>query len=92
MSKSKTIKMQGPTQLEGAELGKLQGLINDFNKIKMQLGETFLTQQSLLSNMDKLREQYRAEEKILADKYGEDCVINIQTGAISKKPKEEATT
>tara|TARA_R110002167_G_scaffold124113_3_gene303405 strand:+ start:658 stop:891 length:234 start_codon:yes stop_codon:yes gene_type:complete len=69
------------------ELGTLQGSLKEFNKCKMQLGETVLQQQALISKMSGLREESAEQERKLIDKYGKDSVINIETGEV--KPPEE---
>jgi hypothetical protein len=53
----------------------------------MQLGETVLQQQALISKMSGLREESAEQERKLIDKYGKDSVINIETGEV--KPPEE---
>lgn len=69
------------------ELKELQASLKDFNKCKMQLGETVLQQQSLIQKMNTLRAQSNAQEGVLIEKYGKDSVINIETGEI--KPPEK---
>jgi hypothetical protein len=69
------------------ELEALQGSLKEFNKCKMQLGETVLQQQALISKMSGLREESAEQERKLIDKYGKDSVINIETGEV--KPPEE---
>jgi len=41
----------------------------------------------LLKNIELLRAEFSAHERKLIDKYGEDSVINVQTGEITKKQK-----
>ena len=69
------------------ELEDLQGSLKEFNKCKMQLGETVLQQQALISKMASLKELSSEQERELIKKYGEDSVINIETGEV--KPTEE---
>ncbi len=73
--------------LTSEELESLQGSLKEFNKCKMQLGETVLQQQALIGKMSALKEQSAQEERKLIDKYGKDSVINIETGEI--KPPEK---
>ena len=72
--------------LTNEELDTLQGSLKEFNKCKMQLGETVLQQHALIGKMSALKEQSAQEERKLIDKYGKDSVINIETGEI--KPPE----
>ena len=39
-------------KLTKAELEKVQGLVNDFNSLKIQLGDTVITQQALLRKVE----------------------------------------
>ncbi len=73
--------------LTNEELESLQGSLKEFNKCKMQLGETVLQQHALIGKMSALKEKSAQEERKLIDKYGKDSVINIETGEI--KPPEK---
>lgn len=84
MSKLKSNKM---ANLTAEELKELQASLKDFNKCKMQLGETVLQQQALIQKMNTLRAKSNAQEGALIEKYGKDSVINIETGEI--KPPEK---
>jgi|TARA_R110000822_G_scaffold64492_1_gene158273 hypothetical protein len=74
--------------LTSEELDTLQGSLKEFNKCKMQLGETVLQQQALMSKMAGLREESAEQERKLIDKYGKDSVINIETGEVKPSKKE----
>ena len=71
-----------------SELEKIHKLMSDFNQLKIQLGDTMITQHNLLSKVDELKVQYAEEERLLIDKYGSDAVINIQTGEVTDKSGE----
>jgi hypothetical protein len=75
-------------KLSKGELEKVHKLMNDFNQLKIQLGDTMITQHNLLSKVDELKVQYAEEERLLIDKYGSDAVINIQTGEVTDKSGE----
>ena len=60
----------------------------EYNKIKMSLGELELQKQGLLFQAEKIREAFSNNEKILIEKYGEDAVINMQTGEVTQKEKK----
>jgi len=74
--------------LTNEELETLQGSLKEFNNCKMQLGETVLQQQALMSKMAGLREESAEQERKLIDKYGKDSVINIETGEVKPSKKE----
>ena len=75
-------------KLSKDELEKIHKLMNDFNQLKIQLGDTMITQHNLLLKVDELKVQYAEEESLLIDKYGSDAVINIQTGEVTDKSGE----
>ncbi len=75
-------------KLSKSELEKVHKLMSDFNQLKIQLGDTMITQHNLLSKVDELKVQYAEEERLLIDKYGSDAVINIQTGEVTDKSGE----
>lgn len=70
------------------ELEPLQVSLKEFNKCKMQLGETVLQQQALISKMASLKELSSEQERELINKYGEDSTINIETGEVTPNERE----
>jgi hypothetical protein len=72
-------------KLSKEELQRVNELVNEFNVLKVKLGDTVITQNSLLKDIEALRLQYAEEEKKLVEKYGVDSTINVQTGEITKK-------
>lgn len=75
-------------KLSKSELENIHKLMKDFNQLKIQLGDTMITQHNLLLKVDELKVQYAEEERLLIDKYGSDAVINIQTGEVTDKSGE----
>jgi len=67
------------------ELKKIQQMSSEFNQAKIALGDIELQKQSILKRIDAMRLEFSYNEKKLIEKYGEDAVINIQTGQITKK-------
>ena len=76
-------------KLTQEELTQIQGMLNEFNNMKMQLGDAELTKQTIVRKIDKLQAEYIKLENELSDKYGRDSRINVQTGEIEDIPKEE---
>lgn len=60
----------------------------EYTKIKINLGELELQKQGLLFQAEKIREAFSNNEKVLIEKYGEDAVINMQTGEVTHKEKK----
>jgi hypothetical protein len=46
-----------------------------------------LQKQNLVLQAEKIREAFSNNEKILIEKYGNDSVINMQTGEVTQKEK-----
>ena len=70
------------------ELANIQGLVSEFNQVKMQLGDTVISQTNILKKVDELRVSYAEAEQELVKTYGKDAVINIETGEVTE-PTEE---
>jgi hypothetical protein len=67
------------------ELKNIREMNGDFSKAKMNLGDLELQKQSLIKYIDSIKDVFTKHEKILMEKYGEDAVINIETGQVTKK-------
>lgn len=67
------------------ELEKIQSMNSDFAKAKMALGELELNKQGILNQINAMRMEFTEYEKMLISKYGQDSVINLQTGEVTKK-------
>lgn len=72
-------------KLTQEELVKINELNSEFNKAKMAVGDVELQKQNILRHIELLKTEFSAFEKSLIEKYGEDSVINVQTGEITKK-------
>ena len=75
-------------KLTSEELETIQKLVQEFNTTKTQLGETVLSQNSLIKSIEELKDSYAKEEAKLIGKYGKDSIINLQTGEVTF-PEEE---
>jgi hypothetical protein len=67
------------------ELEKIQGMNSFFAKAKMELGDIELSKQGVLNQINIMRQEFSEYEKMLISKYGQDSVINLQTGEVTKK-------
>jgi hypothetical protein len=73
------------TYVSKEELEKIQGMNADFSKAKMALGELELNKQNILNQINAMRQEFSEYEKMLILKYGQDSVINLQTGEVTQK-------
>lgn len=67
------------------ELKSIQEMNAEFNKAKISLGDNELQKQNILRHIETIREKFAINEKELILKYGEDAIINVQTGEVTKK-------
>ena len=74
-------------ELDPEELKKIQELNQDFTKAKLEIADNVLRQQMNLKSLEDLRGAFGIEEKKLAEKYGQDAVIDLATGIVTKKPQ-----
>ena len=73
------------TKIAENELQELQGLHAEFNKIKSQLGDIALQKHALCLKTEAIRKSFQDLEKGLMEKYGENAVINLETGEVKQK-------
>ena len=73
------------TILSKEELGKIQEMNNEFTKAKLALGDLEMQKQNVLKSIEVLRGEFAKHEIELIEKYGQDSVINVQTGEVTKK-------
>jgi len=71
------------------ELAKVQSFVTEFNTLKMQIGDAALAQCNLVAQVDSLKEEYNKYELELMEKYGKDAILNVQTGAITRKEEQQ---
>lgn len=67
------------------ELKTIQETNAEFTKMKMALGDLEMQKYNMIVAIEKLRFEFASHEKQLIAKYGEDSVINVQTGEVNKK-------
>jgi|TARA_B100000780_G_scaffold260357_1_gene212012 hypothetical protein len=73
--------------LSEKELKTVQDLVAEFNQAKIQLGDTVISQNALMTKVAELKVSYAKQEEKLIKKYGKDSVINIQTGEVTTEEK-----
>jgi hypothetical protein len=71
--------------LTAEELDFIQKGTQEFTKIKINLGDLELKKQGFISQAEKIMEAFANNEKVLIEKYGENAVINMQTGEVKQK-------
>ena len=76
-------------KIKDEELKYLQDLNIEFNKIKTQLGDITLQEHGLVLQVQELKLQFQKAEKGLMETYGENAVINLETGEVKDKEDGE---
>jgi hypothetical protein len=72
-------------KVKDEELKQLQDLNAEFNKIKTQLGDITLQEHGLVLQVQEIKLQFQQAEKGLMETYGENAVINLETGEVKDK-------
>jgi len=60
-------------ELTKEELELLQGLVTEYNNVKIRIADTFIAQDALLKEIESMKAAYIKEEKKLLEKYGDDA-------------------
>mgnify|MGYP003629998848 FL=1 len=76
-------------KIKDEELKYLQDLNIEFNKIKTQLGDITLQEHGLVLQVQEIKLQFQQAEKGLMETYGENAVINLETGEVKDKKDGE---
>ena len=72
-------------KLTDNELSQIQELKSECAKNKSAIGDLELQKRSIFERMDVIQNEFSKVEKKLMKKYGEDSVVNLQTGEVTKK-------
>jgi hypothetical protein len=70
------------------ELEAIQQMNAEYNRLRLNISDLEMQKHSVLMTLDSLREKFSNHERLLIERYGEDAVINMKTGEITKKEKE----
>lgn len=74
--------------LQKEELEAIQQMNAEYNRLRLNIADLEMQKHSVLMALDSLREKFSNHERMLIERYGEDAVINMKTGEITKKEKE----
>lgn len=73
--------------LTNDELNFIKEGTAEFTKLKIALGELEIRKSSILKDVDSIIAAFTQNEKMLIEKYGENAVINTNTGEVTQKEK-----
>ena len=78
-------------QVSKEQLELLQGLQNEFNQAKINIADTEIKKAGLLTGLSEVQKKFAEQEQILMKEFGENAVINLQTGEVKEQePAVEA--
>jgi hypothetical protein len=72
-------------KLSKEELSKLQELNNAFTQAKISLGDAEIQKVGILTSIQEIKKEFSALENELIKNYGDQSVINLQTGEVTDK-------
>ena len=76
-------------KLNEEQLATLQGLQEEFNKAKTEIADCEIKKASLIVSLSEIQKRFGEEEMGLMKEFGENVIINLQTGEIKEPKKEE---
>jgi len=77
-------------QLSKEQLELLQGLQNDFNQVKFEIADCEIKKSGLINGLAEIQKKFGEQEQILMKEFGENSIINLQTGEVKDPEPEEA--
>lgn len=72
-------------KLSQEELSSLQELNKSFTQSKISIGDLEIQKEGLISQVKLIKAQFVKLEQELIKKYGDQSVINLQTGEVTEK-------
>ena len=69
-------------------LSKLQELNQNFANLHKQVGDLEVRKYQVLGAIDTLRSEFKSFEAELIKEYGDNVVINLESGEIKDKPED----
>jgi len=76
--------------LSKEQLELLQGLQKDFNQSKIDIADCEIKKISVIKALEEVQRKFAEQEQILMKEFGENAVINLETGEV-KDPESETT-
>lgn len=77
------------TKLTGEELEFIQKGNANYRAVKSQIGDLEIQKANLINQANEIVEAFKNNEKFLITKYGENAVINMQTGEVTQKTQKQ---
>lgn len=72
-------------KLSSEELDFIKNGTSQYNAIKAKIGDLEIQKAKLLNEADSIVKAFLVNEKMLIERYGENAVINMDTGEVTQK-------
>jgi hypothetical protein len=72
-------------KLSNEELDFIKNGTSQYNAIKAKIGDLEIQKAKLLNEADSIVKAFLVNEKMLIERYGENAVINMDTGEVTQK-------
>jgi|TARA_R100000935_G_scaffold14381_1_gene28840 hypothetical protein len=77
-------------KLSDEQLKGVHDLQNEFNSTKMALADAAFKQSLIVKKLGEIQTSFQEMEASLIEEFGQDSVINLQTGEVKSKEEAEA--
>lgn len=74
-----------PVKLTSEELDFIKNGTAQYNAVKSKIGDLEIQKAKLISEADAIVKAFLINEKTLIEKYGENAVINMDSGEVTQK-------
>jgi hypothetical protein len=81
-------KQETSMKLTSEELDFIKNGTAQYNAVKSKIGDLEIQKAKLINEADAIVKAFLINEKTLIEKYGENAVINMDTGEVTQKQPE----
>jgi predicted nucleic acid-binding Zn-ribbon protein len=75
-------------QLSKEQLELLQGLQKQFNDSKFEIADLEIKKADFISGIADIKEKFAEQEKSLMEEFGQNAIINLQTGEVKEEEEK----
>lgn len=76
---------QETVKLTSEELDFIKNGTSQYNAVKSKIGDLEIQKAKLINEADAIVKAFLMNEKMLIEKYGENAVINMESGEVTQK-------
>jgi|TARA_R110000822_G_scaffold28198_9_gene83950 hypothetical protein len=75
-------------KIKDEQLEKLKEINNKFATLKINLGDLSIQEHEILKAIDNVKVDFKKLEEIIVKEYGDNKVVNLESGEITDKPED----